>query len=89
MMAHRELIIHMKALQRQEVCGLDHESGVYVSGVLVWAVSLYNDSAVCLSCNTAQCAVSYIGRCDTIASSSGCVLSNCASVLWWNETNCI
>jgi len=35
MMAHRELIIHMKALQRQEVCGLDHESGVYVSGVLV------------------------------------------------------
>lgn len=35
MMAHRELIIHMKALQRQEMFGLDHECGVYVSGVLV------------------------------------------------------
>jgi len=34
-MSHRELIIHMKALQRQEVFGLDHGCRVYVSGVLV------------------------------------------------------
>jgi hypothetical protein len=35
MIARRELIIHMKALQRQKVLGLDHECGVFVSAVMV------------------------------------------------------